>query len=118
MKKIILVSFAAILLFACKKDNSNGANIPQWLKDKIAVSEANIKTNDKIKDAFGVWYRYTYEGVYYYEYINYLSSISHEVYNASGSSVFTSNIENYQQFKTGKCCDLIIWKGPQFPENF
>lgn len=119
MKKIILVSLAAILFFACKKDNSNGANIPQWLKDKIAVSEANIKYSIKGADALGAWYEYKFEGDIYYHYNNMIFSSMGHVYNRAGQefNIYESQ-QTFQKYMNNRCCKILIWKGPQFPENF
>jgi hypothetical protein len=63
-----------------------------------------------------VWSRYSYEGSYYYEWYNVLSSAFPPVYNTNGE-LMTFSSDLYMQYQTEKCCRTIVWKSPDYPDD-
>ena len=117
MKKILFILLPLMLLSSCDKDYLvTAAEIPGWLKDRIAWTEKQIMEDDKSGLEMTAWIRYTYKGDFYYEWINMLSSYWPHLYNREGElmTFSTINIENYWE---EKCCKTFIWKGPDYSDG-
>lgn len=109
MKKLFFVLMMAFTFLACKKQNTATFVTPQWVMEKIAQSEANIKSDSRSAEKTGAWFSYKYESATYYQYYNILSSKYPDVYTQTGTqAVFDNDI---QKFILERCCEQLVWKG-------
>lgn len=114
MKKILLLLMPALLLFSCEKNYLVPAGeVPEWLEDRIAETEKEIRSDPKSSLNMCAWVRYTYEDDYYYEWINLLSSYWPHLYNQKGELV-TFDSMDIDKYWEQKCCKQFIWKGADY----
>jgi hypothetical protein len=114
MKKILLIVLPLMLLISCEKDYLVPvAEIPGWLKDRIAETEKEIGGDQKSGLEITAWIRYTYKGDYFYEFINPLSSYWPHLYNRKGELMTFSTMDIWK-YQEEKCCKTFIWKGPDY----
>ena len=114
MKKILLLLLPALLLISCEKDYLVPASeVPEWLEDRIAETEKEIRSNPKSGLDMCAWVRYTYEDDYYYEWINLLSSYLPHLYNQKGE-LMTFDSMDIDRYYDEKCCKQFIWKGANY----
>ena len=103
-----------MLLISCEKDYLVPvAEIPGWLKDRIAETEKEIGGDQKSGLEITAWIRYTYKGDYFYEFINPLSSYWPHLYNRKGELMTFSTMDIWK-YQEEKCCKTFIWKGPDY----
>lgn len=113
MKKIMLFLLPVMMLVSCEKNYLvPDDEVPAWLKDRIAEIEKEIQSNPKSPLDICAWIRYTYEGDYYYEFINLLSSSWPHLYNHKGELI-NSSFE-FDKYWEKKCCKQFIWKGSDY----
>lgn len=111
MKKLtVLLALVIFFLISCQ-ENEPELSIPQWLKVRNQYDESYVMQNPKSMLAYGKWIRTKWEGQFYFEYNNPLSSsmyspISYD--NDTLSFYWTNNSTDY--FKQ-KCCSEVVWKG-------
>jgi len=114
MKKILLLLMPALLLISCEKSYLvPAAQVPEWLEDRIAETEKEIRSNPKSGLDICAWVRYTYEDDYYYEWINLLSSHWPHLYNQKGE-LMTFDSMDIHRYYDEKCCKKFIWKGANY----
>jgi hypothetical protein len=115
MKNIYFLFALSILFFSCEKDDYLIPNeeVPEWLKERISEDEATIKSDPKLMPNYGAWIRYEFQGAYYYEYDNYLSSLSRNPYSQEGVRVDLT-IAAFTDYQTDKCCKKFVWKAPSY----
>jgi hypothetical protein len=116
MKRIIVIFGFALLILSCEKAKiESKPEIPNWLKDRIAQDEETLKSNPKSALNVSAWLRYAYDGNYYYEFVNLLSSMGPQIYMQDGTT-FIYTDKKFSKYQSGKCCKLYIWKGPSYFE--
>ena len=114
MKKILLLLLPALLLISCEKNYLvPAAQVPEWLEDRIAETEKEIRSDPKSSLKICAWVRFTYEDDYYYEWINLLSSYWPHLYNQKGELMTFDSMDIYKYWNE-KCCKQFIWKGPDY----
>ena len=115
MKKIMLIAIISLIAFSCEKDYYliPANEVPRWLKDRISHDEKIIQSDPQSGLDVAAWIRYKYEGHYFFEYRNGLSSSGPKVYDYSGDQIML-NQEPYLDFETEKCCKQFVWKGPNY----
>ena len=114
MKKLFVVFSFAVFLLACEKDNTfSESDIPDWLKSKISESEEIIESNPNSVASITAWLRFKYNGVYYYEFENPLSSAYREVYTSDGTPLISTD-PIFFDYQFDKCCRKYVWKGPSY----
>lgn len=117
MKKILLIVLPLVLLISCEKDYLVPAvEIPGWLKDRIAETEKEIRGDQLSGLEITAWVRYTYQGDYYYEFINPLSSYYPHLYDHKGE-LMTFSTFDIEKYWAERCCKTFIWKGPDYPDG-
>jgi hypothetical protein len=117
MKRIFLVFLLGLIIISCEKEQFlQDTDIPLWLRDKIAHDEEIIRTNSQSGLDIAAWIRYEYDGNYYFEYLNLLSSAGPSTYDNDGNLV-SFNLASYQTYFTKRCCKKYIWRGPSYFEN-
>ena len=107
---IALISFFAL---SCEKDYYliPANEIPRWLKKRIAEDEKKIAADPMSGLDVAAWIRYKYEGDYYFEYRNGLSSLGPEQYDYDGNKYQPEDIFEYME---NRCCKRFVWKGPNY----
>jgi hypothetical protein len=112
MKKLLLLFPVCFIMISCEKESSE---IPGWIKDKIAIDEQVIASNTQSELAVAAWIRYRFNGHYYFEYQNLLSSAGPDIHNYDGDQINPEQ-KLYLNFEKDKCCKEYIWKGPLYIE--
>ncbi|MBU1013383.1 MAG: hypothetical protein KKG99_10275 [Bacteroidetes bacterium] len=120
MKKPLILLVLSLILISCekKKDIQNEnfvpeSEIPVWLKERIAADKIASLTDQYSSLEISAWIRYKYEGNYFFENHNLLSSSFPPVYNFQGSIV-PLNEESYLNYQNVKCCKQFVWKGSSY----
>lgn len=118
MKNLVFAFFLLIfLLSSCDKDDIVlDKEIPNWLNNSIENDEQAIKDFPQSWKNFGVWFQYRWNGVYYFEYGNPLSSsIVPPISQAQDTlNYLDSAISN--KYQNEKCCQRLVWKGPKYDD--
>jgi hypothetical protein len=116
MNKLLLLLSFSLLMITCEKEKiSQYPETPDWLKARIALDEEIIKSNPQSSLGIADWIMYNYDGNYYIEYLNLLSSSFPPVYNYDGVQI-TYNQDTYLAYTSNKCCKKYVWKGPLYIE--
>lgn len=116
MKRLSIIFMLAVLTLSCENELLvHDSEVPGWLKDRIANDEALIEASPQSGLDMAAWIRYRYDGSYYFEYYNVLSSSFPNIYNEGGIKVM-SGYEEYQAFSSGRCCKTYVWKGKSYIE--
>jgi hypothetical protein len=116
MKRIIFLFSLALIILSCEKAKIEpNPEIPNWLKDRIFQDEESLKTNPKSGLNVSAWIRYAYNGNYYFEFVNLLSSMGPQIYKQDGTTFFYTD-KNFSGYQSEKCCKSYIWKGPSYFE--
>jgi hypothetical protein len=116
MKKILFLILLATITASCERVQlPSDPELPGWLKVRIAQDEEIIRTNAHSGLEIGAWMRFNFEGDYYFEYLNLLSSSFPPIYNLEGERVMADQ-NDYRDYSAGKCCKKYIWKGPAYFE--
>ena len=116
MKRIIFLFTFVLLIISCENAKIEpNPEIPNWLKDRIAQDEETLKSNPKSALNVSAWIRYIYDGIYYFEFVNLLSSMGPHIYMQDGTT-FLYTDKNFSKYQSEKCCKLYIWKGPSYFE--
>jgi len=114
MKRIIFLFAFTLLIVSCEKAKIEpNHEIPNWLKDRINHDEEIIKFNPQSGLDIAAWVRYNYNGNYYFEYINLLSSLGPRTYKYDGSEYIYTQ-KNFFDYQSKKCCRYYVWKGPSY----
>ncbi|PKP33995.1 MAG: hypothetical protein CVU00_08765 [Bacteroidetes bacterium HGW-Bacteroidetes-17] len=120
MKKPLILLVLSLILISCEKKKDiqienlvPQSEIPVWLKEKITADIIASKTNQYSSIEISAWIRYKYEGNYFFENHNLLSSSFPPVYNFQGSIV-PLNEDPYLNYQNNKCCKQFVWKGSSY----
>ncbi len=117
MKKILFLLMPMMLLVSCEKQYLIPSDeVPYWLKQRIAETEKQLRSDSHSGYEMTAWSRYSYEGSYYYEWYNVVSSAFPPVYNTKGD-LMTFSSDVYMQYQAEKCCRVIVWKSPDYPDD-
>jgi len=113
MKKLLLLFTITFLLSSCEKDYYliPANEVPRWLKDRISHDEKIIQSDPQSGLDVAAWIRYKYEGDYYFEHRNGLSSLGPEQYDFDGNKYQPEDIFEYME---NRCCKRFVWKGPNY----
>lgn len=116
MKKALLLLSVMAVLASCEREQLvPDSEVPKWLKERIAQDEEILKTSTQSNLGIAAWMRYQYDGSYFFEYLNLISSSFPPVYSFEGVRVmFDQN--DYQDYSRNKCCKKYVWKGPDYFE--
>lgn len=118
MKRVLLLLLPVIMLTSCEKQFLvPSGDVPVWLKEMIREAEAGEPASPMLGSSFGAWVRYKYEGEYYFEWINPVSSFFPPVYDWHGNT-FSFDNAIYSDYQNGKCCKKYVWKGSEFPDDY
>ena len=104
------------LLVACQSDQgllSDNPGLPAWLEEQIAADEAVIASDTTRLPNFGAWLRYRFEGAYYFEYDNPLSSLFRAPYSWEGTRPDIAQ-PPFTRYESRKCCEQYVWRGPRY----
>ncbi len=116
MKRLIYIIATAILLISCEKSSElliPDSQVPKWLKERISDDEKKIESDPKSGLVFAAWFRYEYEGSFYFEYVNIISSAGPKTFKYDGTEfIYTTN--GFTEYQSGKCCKRYVWKGPEY----
>lgn len=116
MKRTFFFILFSVSMISCEKDLLlPDSEVPDWLKERIANDEAIIQSNPQSGLDAAAWIRYRYDGNYYFEYLNLLSSAFPAIYSYEGVQTMTL-FDNYQDFISGRCCKIYVWKGKSYTE--
>lgn len=116
MKRTVLFIMLAFAMLSCEKDLLiPDSEVPDWLQERIANDEALIQNNPHSGLDAAAWIRYKYDGSYYFEYLNLLSSAFPVIYSYEGVQVMTV-MNDYQAFSSDRCCKKYVWKGKSYTE--
>ena len=116
MKRLSLVFMFVVSSLSCERELLiPDSEVPEWLKDRITHDEALIQDSPQSGLDFAAWIRCKYDGKYYFEYLNLLSSTFPSIYNYEGVRVMSSPDE-YQTFYSQRCCKQYVWKGKSYFE--
>lgn len=114
MRKLSLLIIVFFCLVSCEKNGLVPDNeIPNWLKERIAQDEAKINSDPMSGLDIGAWVRYKFEGEFYFEYKNALSSAGLHLYSETGDQVIASELW-WWKYRNNKCCKKYVWKGPSY----
>mgnify|MGYP006954410427 CR=1 FL=1 len=114
MKKILLLLSLILIVSSCEKNQFVSENeVPQWLRLRIAADEQKIAEDPHSGLDIAAWIRYKYEGEYYFEYHNLLSSSMPPIYSHDGTT-FNYAGTGYLKYQENKCCREYVWKGPAY----
>lgn len=114
MRKLSLLIIVFFCLVSCEKNGLVPDNeIPNWLKERIAQDEAKINSDPMSGLDIGAWVRYKFEGEFYFEYKNALSSAGLHLYSETGDQVIASELW-WWKYRYNKCCKKYVWKGPSY----
>ena len=109
---VILLSFS---LTGCEKSFLvPKKDLPGWLIDNINAAEKEIAENPKSIAATGSWLRTEWNGEYYYEYFNGLSSSMSMLRDHDGGivNILVGVTDPAVPYYSEKCCSKCVWKGP------
>jgi hypothetical protein len=117
-----LTAVFVILIFclsSCQKDDPTANEaLPQWLIEKNQSDEDFVIQNPKSMLAYGVWVRTTWEGDFYFEYSNSLSSSMYSPISFERDTLpFLIADSNTDYFKQ-KCCSEVVWYGSRIDEEY
>jgi hypothetical protein len=114
MKSILLLFAFALFLSSCNNDDiALRSDLPTWLVKSINEDEAKIKSDPSKMSNYGAWFKYSFQGEYYYEYDNPLSSLIRNPYSQEGVSINTT-VYPFTKYWDEKCCEELIWKAPNY----
>lgn len=114
MRKFSFLIILVICLGSCEKNEFVPDNeIPSWLKERIALDEAKINSDPMSGLDIGAWIRYKFEGEFYFEYKNGLSSVGLHLYSKTGNPIIATELW-WGKYRDGKCCKKYVWKGPSY----
>jgi hypothetical protein len=117
MKKFILSISILFFLLSCEKDYLiPDKDVPGWLKEKIIYDENAIKETPKISLNYGCWIRYNWNGVFYFEYHNVLSSSLASPKSFDGEELIFTYMDANTDYYKEKCCKQYVWKAPKYNE--
>jgi hypothetical protein len=117
MKRLFLILICSFSLLSCERELLiPNSEVPDWLKDRIAHDEALIRDSPQSGLDIAAWIRYKYEGKYFFEYLNLLSSAFPSIYTYEGMRAM-SNPDEYQAFSLKRCCKQYVWKGKSYFET-
>jgi hypothetical protein len=126
MKKIIYTYFAmkiltaalllSLMFSACEKEPYliPENEVPEWLKSRISRDEAEMSTAPQSMLYYGGWIRYEWDGEYYFEYHNELSSSMPQPISESGNALHIHAFDTTTEYYKEKCCKQYVWKAPKF----
>lgn len=118
MKKILFLLPLFLILITCEKRTDYlipSSEVPKWLKDRISHDEEIIKSNPRSGLEIAAWIRYKYNGNYFFEYRNGLSSAGPETLDHDGVQIMFLQAP-YLNYNSEKCCKQYVWKGPSYFE--
>lgn len=116
MKRLLLILICSFSLLSCERELLiPNSEVPDWLKDRINHDEAIIRDSPRSGLDIAAWIRYRYDGKYFFEYLNLLSSAFPSIYNYEGIQVMTS-YDEHQAFISERCCKQYVWKGKSYFE--
>ncbi|MEH0155897.1 hypothetical protein V6R21_17255 [Limibacter armeniacum] len=120
MKPIKIIAFLFFILIAvsCQKDDEVNpvlVELPTWLEERIIDDNAQIESDSMSMANFGAWKSYIYEGEFYFQYSNPVSSKAFDIYSLSGVAVDWSQM-SFETYSKMKCCESIVWKAPKYIE--
>ncbi len=115
-----LLAFSIIIFFiSCEKSSEYlipESEVPEWLKTRIAQDIKTLESDPRSSLRISAWMRTEFEGEYYYEFINLLSSAEPMTYKSDGTKfIYTDN--GFMDYQSGKCCKKYVWKGPDYQDN-
>ena len=116
MKKFLCFITITLFLTSCEKWPNfliPSSEVPRWLKERISDDEKTIKSDSLSGLRFTAWIRYEYDGDYFFEFRDPLSSSGPKVFDYDGDKTMF-NHETYLNFKTERCCKQFVWKGPSY----
>ena len=117
MKRTLLPVLFIIITLSCEKTGIDlSPDIPQWLANRIEADKLEAGTEIHSESAVSAWVRYSYQDKYYFENVSLFSSLWPKVYR-SDRTEFEFSDSGYSNYQTGKCCKLILWKGPLYPDT-
>ena len=103
MRKLFVV-FSLAILISCEKDKLiSDSDIPGWLKNKIPESEELIESNPNSIASITAWLQFKYDGEYYFEFDNPISSSTHEVYRSDGTMLSVSDNLFFEYSRSSSC---------------
>lgn len=118
MKRVLLLLLPVIMLTSCERQYLvPSGDVPAWLREMISEAESGVSAPPMFASSFGAWKRYEYDRIYYFEWINPVSSYFPPVYDFSGNE-FPFTHEKYTEYQNGKCCRKYVWKGSEFPPDY
>ena len=114
MKITFLLCIVTILCFSCGKEYLIPENeVPEWLKERISADEEIIKSEPKLMQNYGAWFRYKFKGDYYYEYDNPLTSLYIDAYSHAGERI-NLTVVPLDAYREKKCCEKLVWEAPNY----
>lgn len=116
LKKLLFYITICLLFSSCEKSPElliPSSEVPKWLKERISDDEKTIESNPQSGLDVAAWIRYEYDGNFYFEYVNLLSSAGPKIYKYDGKE-FVYNDNNFSNCQSGKCCRSYVWKGPSY----
>ncbi|MGD1890978.1 MAG: hypothetical protein ACFB15_10345 [Cyclobacteriaceae bacterium] len=117
MKTVLILAFEIVFLFfvACQSDEPADVNpeLPAWLEERIQEDESIINSDSTLLPNYGAWIRHQYQGSYYFEYDNPLSSVFLEVYTLEGKLTGWSHAE-FTAYLDKRCCETYLWKASKY----
>jgi len=118
MKKLLILLILSLFIVSCEKEKLNdtfvpASEIPGWLKEKITTEQIAALSGQYSSLEVSAWIRYKFEGNYFFEYNNLLSSTFPPIYNFDGL-IITTEQEPYLDYHSKKCCKRFVWKGSSY----
>ncbi|MGB3849913.1 MAG: hypothetical protein WA958_08085 [Tunicatimonas sp.] len=104
------------LIVACQSDDEatpSGSSVPNWLQDRVNESKAIVAADSTVIENYGAWVEVRFNGLFYYEYDNPLSSSSLRSYDQEGNEVNLASIA-FTNYLNERCCPRYIWEGPRY----
>ena len=117
MKRLILLFAFFLFLSSCeKKDVLVPENeIPIWLKNQIKSYELELQQNPDQFVASGIaWIRYKWNGKYYFELRNMISSTFAYPISFDQDTLKVCPVCLGTDYHDNKCCKQFAWKGPHY----
>jgi hypothetical protein len=116
MKNLVVVFSLFIFLSSSCDKNDPDKEIPIWLKNSIENDEQAIKEYPQSWKNFGVWFRYSWNGEYHFEYVNPLSSSIVPPISQAQDTLNYLDPAISNKYQDEKCCQKLVWKGPKYDD--
>jgi hypothetical protein len=117
MKNVALLIFLFLFISCEKNTNFISPNeIPVWLKDVIQQDEQTIKDNPNYYKSFGAWFRFDWNGTYYFQYQNIMSSLILPPVSEDRDTLNVYDSETSNKYYKERCCMRNVWKGPHYDD--